>query len=49
MPPKADPYNTPIHRRIDVVLFAVVFAIVGASNRKHGYSDSRLLAAHLGC
>lgn len=28
MPPKADPYNTPIHRRIDIILFAVVFAIV---------------------
>jgi len=28
MPPKADPYNTRLHRRIDVILFAVVFAIV---------------------
>ncbi len=28
MPPKADPYNTPVHHRIDVVLFAVVFVIV---------------------
>jgi len=28
MPPKADPYNTPVHRRIDLILFAVVFAIV---------------------
>ncbi|MBA3353547.1 MAG: hypothetical protein H0U23_14210 [Blastocatellia bacterium] len=28
MPPKADPYATPVHRRIDIILFAVTFAIV---------------------
>ncbi len=28
MPPKTNPYATPVHRRIDIILFAVVFAIV---------------------
>lgn len=28
MPPKTDPYNTPIHRRIDAVLVAIVLAII---------------------
>ncbi len=28
MPPKTDPYATPVHRRIDIILFAVVSAIV---------------------
>lgn len=45
MPPKADPYNTPVHRRIDALLLVVAIAILAVllSASAHAQTTTQLI------
>jgi len=48
MPPKADPYNTPVHRRIDAVLIILAIAVLALllGTSAHAQTPERVLVTY---